>query len=68
MPDPAPARSHRGLPCPACGLPLRAIRTRKAARNLIVRRRKCPCCGFRVTTEERPRASSSGPASISQAL
>jgi len=58
MPDPAPARKPRGITCPACAVPLKQFKTRKSVRGLVVRRRRCPWCGFSLTTEERPRSAS----------
>lgn len=48
----------KGFNCPGClGVPLDAIRTRRGAKGVIVRRRECPICGYRITTEERPKAA-----------
>lgn len=42
---------RRGYIC--CGVPMIAESTRKPSAFLIVRYRKCLCCGTRITTEER---------------
>lgn len=50
----------KGFRCPNCSKALYVIDTRQTARGVIVRRRACPDCPYRVTTEERPRATSGG--------
>jgi transcription elongation factor Elf1 len=46
----------KGFVCPECpGVALDVLDTRARANKVIVRRRKCPICNHRVTTEERPK-------------
>ena len=52
----APA-SARGFTCPACRLPLDVIRSSRSASGVVVRRRACPRCPHRITTEERTKAT-----------
>lgn len=52
----APAKPRprpRGILCPDCAEPMGAHKTRRHA-NVITRRRLCPHCGRRLTTQERP--------------
>lgn len=60
MPPDRPQK-FRGLVCPDCGVGLRTIRTKRPARNLVVRRRECPGCGLRLTTDEKPRLTGPWP-------
>lgn len=53
--------SDRGIQCPNCGARLITWKTKRLARGIIVRRKRCLTCPYRVTTEERPRPRS-GPA------
>lgn len=52
-----------GIPCPRCGTPATGVTDTRKRPGYIKRRRECPVCGLRVTTEERPVAGSwrSGP-------
>jgi hypothetical protein len=43
----------RGHVCPTCRIRLRVYKTREPAPGLVVRRRECPRCGFRICTSER---------------
>ena len=58
MPDQEPPRKPRGFLCPDCGVKLKQVRTLRPVRFLVVRHRRCPKCGHRLTTEERPRVGS----------
>ncbi len=44
-----------GQNCPACGVKLAVLATRHPCPDLTRRYRACPRCGYKVTTEERPR-------------
>ena len=47
----------KGFRCPNCECALRVIRTTHRANGVTARRRACPQCGRRVTTEERPKTA-----------
>ena len=49
-----PRRRPVGFLCPDCGVRLRTLKTYQSGRNLVTRRRRCPGCGWRLTTHERP--------------
>lgn len=42
-----------GFTCPDCGCKLKTMKTRRRARGVVSRRRECPSCGKRISTEER---------------
>lgn len=45
----------KGFACPECNKPTKVVKTRARASGIIARRRECPRCGYKVTTEERPK-------------
>lgn len=47
-------RPTSGFRCPICVAPTRVIRTETVGRQILKRRRKCPECGHRFSTQERP--------------
>lgn len=50
------APKSRGILCPKCGGRMKRVKdSRDLSNNSVRRRRECPCCGHRLTTEERPR-------------
>gem|GEM_PF-3646259 len=51
------AKLEKGMTCPnGCGR-LKVIETKNTGRGLVVRRRCCPVCNYRVTTDERRRTA-----------
>lgn len=51
----------KGFACPVCQEPMHVVKTRRRSSGIITRRRCCPTCGRRMTTEERPKGAISGP-------
>ena len=43
-----------GIVCEICDVGMEVIRTTARGGQLILRRRKCPQCGARMTTREQP--------------
>jgi len=46
-------KKPKGFRCPECTTPLQVWDSHPTARGVIRRRRRCPICNHRVTTEER---------------
>jgi transcriptional regulator NrdR family protein len=57
----------KGYVCPNCESQMRVVKTRSRAPGVITRRRECPDCGRRVSTEERPKGPLMTPATNSPA-